>query len=110
MASSGNFCTWNPLNCSSSLKFNTGNLSTDQDTNNWMTTNIVNALFINKNYQTAFEELQKIDLDFNNNEVEELKFISLDNMKDLIQNNSEFFIGSNKSYYKCVMEAINTSI
>ena len=31
MASSGNFCTWNPLNCSSSLKFNTGNLSTDQD-------------------------------------------------------------------------------
>ena len=45
-----------------------------------------------------------------NNEVEELKFISLDNMKDLIQNNSEFFIGSNKSYYKCVMEAINTSI
>ena len=52
----------------------------------------------------------KIDLDFNNNEVEELKFISLDNMKDLIQNNSEFFIGSNKSYYKCVMEAINTSI
>ena len=37
MASSGNFCTWNPLNCSSSLKFNTGNLSTDQDTNNWMT-------------------------------------------------------------------------
>ena len=27
MASSGNFCTWNPLNCSSSLKFNTGNLT-----------------------------------------------------------------------------------
>ena len=34
----------------------------------------------------------EIDLDFNNNEVEELQFISLNNMKDLLQNNSEFFI------------------
>jgi len=35
MASSGNFCTWNPNDCVSSLKFNTGNLSTDQDNNDW---------------------------------------------------------------------------
>jgi len=35
MASSGNFCTWNPLDCASNLVFNTGNLSTDQDNNDW---------------------------------------------------------------------------
>jgi len=52
----------------------------------------------------------EIDLDFNNNEVEELQFISLNNMKDLLQNNSEFFIGSNKSYYNSVIAEIESSI
>ena len=52
----------------------------------------------------------EIDLDFSNNEVEELKFISLNNMKDLILSNSKFFIGSNKSYYNSVITEIESSI
>jgi len=43
-------------------------------------------------------------------EVEELQFISIDNMKDLLQNNSKFFIGSNKSYYNSVIAKIESSI
>ena len=55
-------------------------------------------------------ERDKINLDFKNNEVDQLKFITYNEMKHLINNSKEYFIGSNKNYYKCVMEAINTSI
>ena len=55
-------------------------------------------------------ERNKINLDFKNNEVDQLKFITYNEMKHLINNSKEYFIGSNKNYYKCVMEAINTSI
>ncbi len=78
--------------------------------------------FIQKNFYTNVTDREfhhtyiykinsnEIDLDFNNNEVEELQFISLDNMKDLLQNNSKFFIGSNKSYYNSVIAEIESSI
>jgi len=35
MSSNTNFCTWNPFDCASNLVFNTGNLSTNQDNNDW---------------------------------------------------------------------------
>jgi len=55
-------------------------------------------------------ERDKVNLDFKNNEVDQLKFITYNEMKHLINNSNEYFIGSNKNYYKCVMEAINNSI
>ena len=52
----------------------------------------------------------KINLDFKNNEVDKLKFITYNEMKQLINNSNEYFVGSNKNYYNCVMEEINTTI
>ena len=52
----------------------------------------------------------KINLDFKNNEVDELKFITYNEMKQLINISNEYFVGSNKNYYNCVMKEINTTI
>ena len=48
-----------------------------------------------------------IDLEFKNNEVEKIKFISFDNMSKLINNSDKYFIGSNKKYYNCVLKEID---
>ena len=48
-----------------------------------------------------------IDLNFKNNEVEKIKFISFDNMSKLINNSDKYFIGSNKNYYNCVLKEID---
>ena len=48
-----------------------------------------------------------IDLEFKNNEVEKIKFISFDNMSKLINNSDKYFIGSNKNYYNCVLKEID---
>lgn len=69
--------------------------------------------FIDREFHHTYiynAERNKINLDFKNNEVDQLKFITYNEMKYLINNSNEYFIGSNKNYYKCVLEAINTSI
>jgi 8-oxo-dGTP pyrophosphatase MutT (NUDIX family) len=49
----------------------------------------------------------KINLNYKNDEVDDLKLISLDKMDFLLnQNNRDIFIGKNKNYYKDVFEAI----
>ena len=48
-----------------------------------------------------------INLEFKNNEVEKIKFISFDNMSKLINNSAKYFIGSNKNYYNCVLKEID---
>ena len=49
----------------------------------------------------------KINLNYKNDEVDDLKLISLGEMVILLnQNNRDTFIGKNKNYYKDVLEAI----
>ena len=49
----------------------------------------------------------KINLNYKNDEVDDLKLISLREMDLLLnQNNRDIFIGKNKNYYKDVFEAI----
>ena len=48
-----------------------------------------------------------IDLDYKNNEVDDLKFISIDEMESLIKReNNKIFIGKNRKYYSDVLKSI----
>ena len=48
-----------------------------------------------------------INLDFKNNEVDDLKFISIEEMESLIkQENNKIFIGKNRKYYSDVLKSI----
>ena len=48
-----------------------------------------------------------IDLDYKNNEVDELKFISIEEMESLIKKvNNKIFIGKNRKYYSDVLKSI----
>ena len=48
-----------------------------------------------------------INLDFKNNEVDDLKFISIEEMESLIkEENNKFFIGKNRKYYRDVLKSI----
>ena len=48
-----------------------------------------------------------IDLDYKNNEVDELKFISIEEMESLIkEENNKIFIGKNRKYYSDVLKSI----
>ena len=50
----------------------------------------------------------KINLNYKNDEVDDLKLISLEEMDSLLnQNNRDIFIGKNKNYYRDVFEAIS---
>ena len=50
----------------------------------------------------------KINLNYKNDEVDDLKLISLEEMDLLLkQNNKDIFIGKNKNYYKDVFKAIS---
>jgi isopentenyldiphosphate isomerase len=63
----------------------------------------------NEFHHTYIIQLGKkyIDLNFKNQEVDELKLISLNEMKSLLKNSKKnFFIGINKKYYKDVIEEI----
>ncbi len=63
----------------------------------------------NEFHHTYIIKLDKkyIDLNFKNQEVDELKLISLNEMKSLLKNSKKnFFIGINKKYYKDVIEEI----
>ena len=63
----------------------------------------------NEFHHTYIIQLDKkyIDLNFKNQEVDELKLISLNEMKSLLKNSKKnFFIGINKKYYKDVIEEI----
>ena len=48
-----------------------------------------------------------INLDFKNNEVDDLKFISIEEMESLIkEENNKIFIGDNRKYYSDVLKSI----
>jgi isopentenyldiphosphate isomerase len=48
-----------------------------------------------------------IDLDYKNNEVDDLKFISIEEMESLIkEENNKIFIGKNRKYYSDVLKSI----
>ena len=48
-----------------------------------------------------------INLDFKNNEVDDLKFISVEEMESLIkEENNKIFIGKNRKYYSDVLKSI----
>ena len=48
-----------------------------------------------------------INLDFKNNEVDDLKFISIEEMESLIkEENNKIFIGKNRKYYSDVFKSI----
>ncbi|MBR39336.1 MAG: hydrolase [Flavobacteriaceae bacterium] len=48
-----------------------------------------------------------INLDFKNNEVDDLKFISIEEMESLIKEvNNKIFIGKNRKYYSDVLKSI----
>ena len=48
-----------------------------------------------------------INLDFKNNEVDDLKFISIEQMESLIkEENNKIFIGKNRKYYSDVLKSI----
>lgn len=48
-----------------------------------------------------------INLDFKNNEVDDLKFISIEEMESLIkEENNKIFIGKNRKYYSDVLKSI----
>ena len=48
-----------------------------------------------------------INLDFKNNEVDNLKFISIEEMESLIkEENNKIFIGKNRKYYRDVLKSI----
>mgnify|MGYP001392710709 FL=1 len=48
-----------------------------------------------------------IDLDYKNNEVDDLKFISIEEMENLIkEKNNKIFIGKNRKYYSDVLKSI----
>ena len=48
-----------------------------------------------------------INLDFKNNEVDDLKFISIEEMENLIkEENNKIFIGKNRKYYSDVLKSI----
>ena len=48
-----------------------------------------------------------INLDFKNNEVDDLKFISIEEMESLIkEENNKIFIGENRKYYSDVLKSI----
>ena len=48
-----------------------------------------------------------IDLDYKNNEVDDLKFISIEEMESLIKKeNNKIFIGKNRKYYSDVLKSI----
>ena len=48
-----------------------------------------------------------INLDFKNNEVDDLKFISIEEMESLIrEENTKIFIGKNRKYYRDVLKSI----
>ena len=48
-----------------------------------------------------------IDLDYKNNEVDDLKFISIEEMESLIkEENNKIFIGKNRKYYIDVLKSI----
>ena len=48
-----------------------------------------------------------INLDFKNNEVDDLKFISIEEMESLIkEENNKIFIGKNRKYYRDVLKSI----
>ena len=48
-----------------------------------------------------------INLDFKNNEVDDLKFISIEEMESLIkEENNKIFIGNNRKYYSDVLKSI----
>ena len=48
-----------------------------------------------------------INLDFKNNEVDDLKFISVEEMESLIkEENNKIFIGNNRKYYSDVLKSI----
>ncbi len=50
----------------------------------------------------------KINLNYKNDEVDDLKLISLEEMDSILnQNKRDIFIGKNKNYYKDVFEAIS---
>tara|TARA_B100001939_G_scaffold308021_1_gene288395 strand:- start:348 stop:920 length:573 start_codon:yes stop_codon:yes gene_type:complete len=50
-----------------------------------------------------------IDLNYKNNEVEDLKLISINEMEDILKKeNSKIFIGKNKKYYSDVLNAIKS--
>ena len=53
----------------------------------------------------------KINLNYKNDEVDDLKLISLEEMDLLLnQNNREVFVGENKNYYEDVFKAISNTI
>ena len=48
-----------------------------------------------------------IDLDYKNNEIDDLKFISIEEMESLIKKeNNKIFIGKNRKYYSDVLKSI----
>ena len=48
-----------------------------------------------------------IDLDYKNNEVDDLKFISIEEMESIIkEENNKIFIGKNRKYYSDVLKSI----
>ena len=48
-----------------------------------------------------------VNLDFKNNEVDDLKFISIEEMESLIkEENNKIFIGKNRKYYSDVLKSI----
>ena len=48
-----------------------------------------------------------VDLDYKNNEVDDLKFISIEEMENLIKKeNNKIFIGKNRKYYSDVLQSI----
>ena len=50
-----------------------------------------------------------INLDYKNNEVDDLKFISIEEMESLIkEENNKIFIGKNRKYYSDVLKSIKS--
>ena len=61
-------------------------------------------------YKLKIDE-NNIDLDYKNNEIDDLKFISIEEMENLIKKeNNKIFIGKNRKYYFDVLKAIKSII
>ena len=57
-------------------------------------------------YKLKIDE-NNIDLDYKNNEIDDLKFISIEEMENLIKKeNNKIFIGKNRKYYSDVLKSI----
>jgi len=57
-------------------------------------------------YKLKIDE-NNIDLDYKNNEIDDLKFVSIEEMENLIKKeNNKIFIGKNRKYYSDVLKSI----